>query len=141
MNSVVTLNLIADCSSQTYLFLLIKLILGFPVLFKSLLHSSVHKKQLTSAPNNTDFPLQFLGIIYLDKRLSSNPMYQCQHHSSNQFILQIWQQSLASYAIKSPPVWGMSKAKQSALHSHAASYRLCIKIDIRSANNLNQSAH
>ena len=43
MNYVVTLEFIADCSSQIYLSQLIKLILGFLVLFKSLQLPSVSK--------------------------------------------------------------------------------------------------
>ena len=73
-----------------YLSQLIKLILGFLVLFKSLLPLSV-STQLNSAPSNPGFQ-QLLGIIYiihLDKRLSSNSVYQCQPHSSNLFTLQI----------------------------------------------------
>ena len=42
--------------------------------------------------------LGIINIIHLDKRLSSNSVYQCQPHSPNLFTLQIWQQSLASRA-------------------------------------------
>ena len=91
MHSIVTLRLLADCSSNTYLFQLIKSLQlhQFP---KQKTSTHINLGGAANWYSVSSVLLKKLGILHIiqpAKGFSSNPVYQCQPHSSKPLTLQM----------------------------------------------------
>ena len=82
MNSVVALRLIAYCSSNTYLFQLIKLLLSFHLLFKSLQLPSVSKTKNFHTYQSRCYCKLVFGFLCIVKEIRYSA-----HYSTSQGIL------------------------------------------------------